>query len=41
MTLREAIEKFRERYQNNPKIKELKERLLAIKAEAKNEDDAQ
>lgn len=36
MTLREAIAKFKERYENNPKFQEFIERLKAAKeAEAK------
>lgn len=40
MTLREAIEKFRERCENSPKIKEFREKLEAemkAKADAKEE----
>ena len=42
MTLREAIEKFKERCENNPKIQELKEKLAAqAKAQQEEEKDAQ
>lgn len=40
MTLHEAIEKFRERCENNPRIKEFREKLEAemkTKAEVKEE----
>lgn len=38
MTLMEAIEKFRERCENSPKVKELREKLEAdLKANAKAE----
>lgn len=38
MTLHEAIEKFRERCENNPRIKEFREKLEAdLKAKAETE----
>lgn len=38
MTLHEAIEKFRERCENSPKVKELREKLEAdLKAKAEAE----
>ena len=40
MTLREAIEKFKERCENDPKIQEMKQKILA-QVKAKQEDETQ
>lgn len=41
MTLMEAIAKFKERFENNPKLQEMKERLVAMRAEAEAEAEAE
>ena len=41
MTLMEAIQKFRERCESNPRFQEIKEKLIAHKNEATSSEELQ